>query len=67
MQKWCKIFKNPCMFSRVIRSLNLRIQNLKLLKTKTEKITDVPAWTSLTSKDAKEISFSTIGKMVRTS
>ena len=57
MRKRCKIFKNLCVFFRVVRPLNLRRQNLKLLKIKQEKMTDVPAWASLTSKDAKVKSF----------
>ena len=40
-----------------IRPLNLRRQNLKLQKIKSEKTTDVPAWASLTSKDVKKSSF----------
>ena len=47
-------------FRMVIRPLNLHRQNLKLRKIKLEKTTDVLAWASLTSKDAKEIIFSTI-------
>ena len=43
---------------------NLLGQNLKLLKIKYKKMSDVPAWASLTSKDAKEINFSTIVNMV---
>ena len=50
----------------VIRLLNLHRQNLKLQKIKLEKTTDVLAWASLTSKDAKEIIFSAITNMVRT-
>ena len=53
MQKLCKIFKNPCIFLRVIRPFNLCRQNLKLLKIKYEKTTDVPAWARLTSKVKK--------------
>ena len=65
MQKRFEIFKNPCVLFQVIRPLNLRRQNLKLLKIKWEKTTDVPAWASPTSKDTKEIIFSTIANMVQ--
>ena len=64
MQKWCEIFKNACIFFRVIMPFNLLRQNLKLVKIKYKKMSDVPAWASLTSKDAKEINFSTIVNMV---
>ena len=64
MQKWCEIFKNSCVFWGVSIPLNLHRQKLKLKKTKSEKTTDVLAWTNLTSKDTKKIILSTIANIV---
>ena len=58
-----KCSRTPAFF-RVIRQLNLCRENLKLLRIKYDKMTDVPVRASLTSKDAKELIFSTIANIV---